>query len=51
MNYCDRLMREYSLNNLDEFKDFIDRLLDKNSSNQKRVEKIKKLLLWGKYYN
>ncbi len=45
--YCERLIREYDLNNFEELEMFINRLLEKNKKNQKRVEKIKKLLLTG----
>ncbi len=47
--YCYRLIKEYNLANLDELKAFINRLLEKNVKNKKRVEKIKKLLLSGNY--
>jgi hypothetical protein len=45
--YCNKLIRDYNLQNLDELKNFINRLLEKNVKNKKRVEKIKKLLLSG----
>jgi hypothetical protein len=48
--YCDSLMREYNLKDFRELQMFINRLLEKNAKNQKRVEKIKKLLLVGKLF-
>jgi hypothetical protein len=38
-------MKEYYLRDIDGLKAFINDLLSRNSKNNKRVEKIKKLLL------
>jgi hypothetical protein len=44
-NYCQKIMKDYNLKDLNELQAFINRLLQKNMKNQKRVEKIKRLLL------
>lgn len=48
--YCLKIIKEHNLKNLAELKAFINRLLDKNSKNKRRVERIKKLLLTGKIF-
>jgi hypothetical protein len=48
--YWQNLMREYNLRDFRELQIFINRLLEKNAKNQKRVEKIKQILSVGKNY-
>jgi hypothetical protein len=48
--YWQDLMREYNLRDFRELQIFINRLLEKNAKNQKRVEKIKQILSVGKNY-
>ncbi len=49
-HYWQDLMREYNLKDFRELQVFINRLLEKNSKNQKRVEKIKQILSVGKNF-
>jgi hypothetical protein len=44
-------MREYNLKDFRELQNFINKLLEKNAKNQKRVEKIKQILSVGKNFN
>lgn len=44
-------MREYNLKDFRELQNFINKLLEKNAKNKKRVEKIKQILSVGKNFN
>ena len=50
-HYWQDLMREYNLKDFRELQNFINKLLEKNAKNQKRVEKIKQILSVGKNFN
>lgn len=44
-NYCEQIIQEYKLQNIDELKSFIEELLNINSIYKKRVHKLKRVLL------
>jgi hypothetical protein len=47
--FCEKIIREYELKDINELIGYINSLLAKNSKNKKRVEKIKNILLAGKF--
>jgi hypothetical protein len=44
-DFCENIIKDYYLRDVNELKTFINELLSKNMKNKKRVERIKKLLL------